>query len=74
MDDAEIKLRFDYVSRDIGKLELAVTALTATVNTLAATLNTTKAATRNWPGFISMLLIVIPMYALIIDIIVKGLK
>lgn len=62
--DDEIKLRFEYVSRDIGKLESAVNMLTATVNTLKPS--------RQWPGFITMLLIVVPLYVLVIDLVVRG--
>ena len=66
MNDDEVKLRFDYVTRDIGKLESAVNLLTATVNTL-------KPA-RQWPSIITLLLVVIPLYALVIDLIVRGVK
>jgi hypothetical protein len=67
VNDEEIKLRFDYMQRDIGKLESAVTVLTATLQ--AAKING-----RQWPSFITLLLIVIPMYALVIDLIVRGMK
>lgn len=64
MTDEEIKLRFDYIQRDVGKLESAVNVLTATIQTL-------KPA-RNWPGMLTMFLIVMPLYALVIDLIVRG--
>jgi hypothetical protein len=64
VNDEEIKLRFDYVQRDLGKLETAVNLLTANVQKIKPQ--------RNWPNMITILLVVIPLYALVADLILKG--
>lgn len=62
--DPETRLRFEYVNRDLGKLEAAVNMLTATVQTL-------KPA-RNWPSLVTVIAVVIPLYALVADLIIHG--
>jgi len=63
VNDDEVKLRFEYVQKDIGKLESAVNVLTATINTL-------KPA-RQWPNVLTIIVIVIPLYALVADLIIN---
>jgi hypothetical protein len=60
--EQETKLRFEYLRRDVGKLEDTVSKLVITVDSLKG---------RQWPNFITMLLICIPLYALVVDLIIQ---
>lgn len=70
---ARVETRLDTVTRDFGKLESTVDRIETAVQSIQLTLVQMKPA-RNWPSAVAYLGMLLPMYALVADLIVRGFR